>query len=147
MAATACARELMRRLGAAGSWLDRIELADGLAERWSEAQLDDELADLVVHGVAEFAERGRRYRLAGAPIARLALYRLLGSADADDVVAIGRATADGQTYRLGIARRVRRAAEEGGDWIVMAALEMPYPPEGPAEIARLAQLIDRSLAS
>ena len=140
---TALGTELMRRLGRAGSWLDRLELAEGLA--LPEEQLDDELADLVVSGVAEFAERGRRYRLAGSPIARLALYRLLNGPPGCQVEMIGRATADGQIYRLGIARRLKPG--EPDEWIVMVAIEMPYPSDGPAEIARMAQLIDRRLAA
>lgn len=123
--ANACASDVRSCLAGAGTWQTRQDLALALPG-WSEARVDDELADLVVAGDVQFSERQRMYRLAGSPVGRAALQRLQAEQGGGPGVAlVGRMAADRQRYRVAIARRA--AAEAPA---VVAEIELPYPADG-----------------
>lgn len=123
--ANACAVDVRRCLASAGTWQTRQDVAMALPG-WSDARVDDELADLVVAGDVQYHERGRMYRLSGSPVARRALQRLqIDHGDAPGTALVGRQAADKATYRVAIARR---ASADGP--AAVAEIELPYPADG-----------------
>lgn len=128
------AQHLTQRLAAAGGWADAADLARGAT--CSAQRLEDELADLVIAGVAEFNERMRSYRLKGAPLARQALKQLVQRDEAATAAGqplspprclVGRAAAPGSnTYRFGVA--VRHDEPQGLMRYTMAELEAELQP-------------------
>jgi hypothetical protein len=126
--------KLIRRLATHGGWMGRAELTDGLS--WSEARLDDELADLVVSEAALFNPRAREYRLAGTPLARQAASRLLRGRPEVRRCVLARQAADKALYQVGMAQR-----DEAGDVVVMAELELPYPTGDLAGLERLQRYV------
>lgn len=116
--------DVLEALGRAGTWMTRDDLQS--AVQWSAARVDDELGDLVMAAQVEFNERARSYRLAGPPLARAALRRLLTDPEQKDGFELGRVADDRRSMRIGIARRLR---QPGGlpPRLVMAEVEVPYP--------------------
>lgn len=140
---TTCAiapkQALKRALGLHGSWMGRAPLAAAVAKLQgstpsSEGRLDDELADLVVAGDVLFNERSREYRLAGTPLARKALQRLLAEPVVDGAphqqCLLMMPSADKTVMRGGLA--VRRLQPDGEELLCMAELEMPHHQGDPA---------------
>lgn len=124
----ACAVALKRRLAAAGTWMGREDLQQGIG--YSAARVDDELADLVLAGQVLYNERGREYRLAGTPLARRALRLLIEAPDLKRRV-IGQQSTCKQFMQLGIATRSQDA--DGAELLVMAELQFDYPKKDDAE--------------
>ncbi len=135
---------LLRRLAEAGGWTSRANLAAGL--QFSEQRLEDELADLVVAGTALYNARGREYRLAGSPLARSAMQRLL--AGNQKHVLLARPHKTEPVLQMGLATRA--VDYTGGELLVMGDLEMPYDPKrSPHDVDALCEAIanfDRGLA-
>lgn len=131
-----CARALTRRLAEHGGWASRNEL--GRVGDYSEARVDEELADLVVAGNVLYNPRGREYKLAGTPLARKALQQMLANGDQRRV--LGAQSADKATYRMGLAVRARDFS--GAELLVMGEVQMPYP-AGQDELARMAWQISQ----
>jgi hypothetical protein len=149
------AQHLTQRLAAAGGWAEPADLARGV--HCSAQLLEDELADLVRAGVAEFNERMRCYRLRGAPLARQALKQLvqrdeaaaaLGQPPGPQRCVLGRATAPGSTaYRFGVA--VRHDDPSGLMRYTMAELEAELQPglEGQQALVNGLCAVDKQLAA
>lgn len=105
---------LLDRLVAAGTWVDRGELVDGLA--CSTVAADDALADLVVDGKAHWRE-GSGYRLVGTVLARKAAQNLLAGGHRRNV----QARPVGDALHVGVAQRVE------GIGLVLYELAVPMP--------------------
>lgn len=118
-----CARTLVRRLAGDGGWASRASLMRGIG--YSEARVDDELADLVVAGEVLFNERAREYKLAGTALARRALRKLVNEGGPRQV--LGGQSACKKFMNLGIATRTTDA--NGAELLVMAELQFDYPTE------------------
>ena len=116
-----CTRLIKRTLAAHGGWLARPMLTVA-CRPYSEARLDDGLADLVVAGDVLFNERGSQYCLAGSPLARRALRELLRGTARRHVM--GQPNKDKTLMCWGVAVRV--PAADGQEDLVMAELEMPH---------------------
>lgn len=149
------AQHLTQRLAAAGGWADAADLARGA--NCSAVRLEDELADLVIAGVAEFNERMRSYRLKGEPLAREAL-KVLVKRDAAAAAAgkplgpercvKGRAAAPGSnTYRFGVA--VRHDDPQGLMRYTMTELEAELQPglAGQQDLINGLCAVDKKLAA
>lgn len=149
------AQHLAQRLAAAGGWADAADLARGAT--CSAQRLEDELADLVIAGVAEFNERMRCYRLKGEPLAREALKVLLtrdaaataaGKPLGPERCVKGRAAAPGSnSYRFGVA--VRHDEPNGLMRYTMAELEADIEPgaAGAQTLANALCALDKKLAA
>jgi hypothetical protein len=110
--------DLLRRLASHGGWMDRAALVHNLG--WSEARMDDELADLVAAGAVMWNERARQYRLAGATMARAAARQLLNQKDRERRrVVLARPDKTG-AMAVGIARL-------HGDVLLMGELTVECP--------------------
>lgn len=120
MSANRAAREIMRALAGAGGWMGRPALDAGLS--WSSARIDDELADLVAAGAVLFNPRAAAYCLAGSPLARRALQRLVQRPAHHHRELLMSPSSDGQTMRVAVA------------------LQRPVPPT-PDEPAPLPELV------
>ncbi len=129
MALNRCSRALVRQLATAGGWCSKADLT--AATDYTQARVEEELADLVLAGDVQYNQRAREYRLAGTPLARKALQQLLAGTDKRRI--LGACSPDKKRYLLGIATRSQAA--DGEELLTMAELEMPYPAGGPAEIA------------
>lgn len=123
---------LRQRLAAAGGWISRPQLEQGLGH--STSQVDDELADMVAAGTVLYNERMRQYRLAGTSLALSALMRLVAGGPGLHAAVVGRPSADGTTFQVGVARRLR--AEDGAEQLVMCELALDKP-AGPGAAALL----------
>ena len=138
---TTIAATLRRRLAESGRWMGREDLARGLV--CSEARMEEELADLVVAGSVLFNERGREYRLAGGPLARRAMQRLLASPGQPGVtrVLLGSCSAKDQRVTVGLA--VRRAVPGQDDELVMCELQAEHHGGDPDKAQALATAFSR----
>lgn len=128
----ACASKLKRALAAHGSWMGRVPL--GLVVDFSEARVDDELADLVLAGDVLFNERSREYRLAGTPLARRALRELLAGTTATHLMLAP--SADKTTMRGGLA--LRRVQADGTEALCTLELELPHHQGDPQAVQQMA---------
>lgn len=134
-----CSRALRDRLVNAGGWLSRDDLVRGLD--WTEARVDDELADLVTTGYVLFNSRGRQYRLAGERQARSAVRMLIQSDELGMAVSASPDASKPALMRVGIA--VRNTGPDGNELIAMVELEVPCATG--QERAGLAMAIDQAL--
>lgn len=140
MALNRCSRALVRQLATTGGWCSKAELT--AATDYTQARVEDELADLVLAGDVQYNQRSREYRLAGTPLARKALQQLLAGTDQRRI--LGAQSPDKKRYLLGIATRSQAA--DGQELLTMAEVEMPYPAGGPAELAAATWAFGAALA-
>lgn len=145
-----CAATLKRALAVHGSWMARARLDAAVAVLQgktciSQARIDDELADLMVAGDVLFNERTREYRLAGGPLARKALQRLLTEPDVMGGPArhcmLMTPSADKTVMRGGLA--VRRVQADGEELLCMADFEVPHHQGDPEAAQAVAHALAR----
>lgn len=127
----ACATALRRALAAHGGWMNSPDLDK--ASTYSQARVDDELADMVVAGDVLYNERARQYRLAGSPLARRALRDLLSTGERLRLLASP--DAEKTLMRVGLA--VRCVDADGAEQLVMADLELPHHHGDPAAVEQM----------
>lgn len=123
--------QLLGRLQAAGTWVSREVLVQGLGR--CTLTLDEALADLVVQGRVQF-KAAVGYRLVGEQLARQAA-AALARPDGQGLgrVVLGRQVGD--VYRVGVAQRAA-----GGLDAVMFELALPMPTGPDALGAHVAQV-------
>lgn len=145
MSANRAAREIMRALAAAGGWMGRPAL--DAAVSWSSTRVDDELADLVASGAVLFNPRGAAYCLAGSPLARRALQRLVQRPPHHHRELLMSPSSDGQHMRVAVAlqRPVAPTPEEPEPLpeLLMAEVHLPASRQLDEHLAQVEAVIAR----
>lgn len=128
----------LERLMDAGTWCSREELAAGTSS--SQVAIEDNLADLVIEGLAEYREHVG-YRLAGSVLQRRAV-KLMRQ---DKTQRQGYGEASGDEYRLAVVEQVMGNDRTAGLDLVMYELAVPLP-EDPAERLQVQQRLAQAVA-